>query len=232
MGIKISKRIQCIANCVQYSLVGDIATDHCLIGIEVSKNKNVKKIIGCDINKEPLDRGRVNIEKCKISNIELRLGDGIEPIKSGEVETLIIGGIGGELMLEILKKSHQIVDSINQLILQPQSYETEVKKYIHSIGFKIKEEIIVEEKKYYTIYNLIKGLETYTDKEYVIGRTVRKNKDYKKYIDYKIFKTKNIVNNLENAKEYLNEKNKLEKFKWLLNIYKKECENIENKRYY
>ncbi len=156
--------------------LADIAADHCYISLLALESKKVDFVIASDLNKGPLETGKANIKEYGYeSKIETRLGSGLEPINNGEVESVIIAGIGGNLMLNLLKNEEEKLGSFKQLILQPQNEEIEVKKYIHSIGFKIKEEsYILEKGMRYIILNCVKGKEelAYTEKDYVIGRFV------------------------------------------------------------
>jgi len=51
--------------------------------------------------------------------IECRLGDGLEPIRPGEVEAAVIAGMGGATIARILAASPEVVGSLQALVLQP-----------------------------------------------------------------------------------------------------------------
>ncbi len=185
--LEVSKRINTLVELVEHKKVADIATDHCYIPIHLCNMKEVSKVIACDINKKPLEKGREHINKYNLQNIiETRLGNGLYPIKVGEVDTIIIGGIGGELMVEILKNSLEVVQSMKQLVLQPQSYQEEFRKFINSIGFKIDKEVVLKEHKFYTIFVCTKGEQICTKGEYITGINVDVNEDYKEYLEYNL----------------------------------------------
>ncbi len=161
---------------IEYRRLADIAADHCYISLLALMNKKADFVIASDINKAPIEIGKVNIKEYGYEDkIETRLGSGLETIKSGEVESIIIAGIGGKLMLDLLKADENKLKSFKQLILQPQNEETAVKKYIHTIGYSIKEESYVLEKGMrYIILNCVNEPEEipYSEKEYLIGRNI------------------------------------------------------------
>ncbi len=161
---------------IEYRRLADIAADHCYISLLALINKKVDFVIASDINKAPIEIGKGNIKEYGYEDkIETRLGSGLETIKNGEVESIIIAGIGGKLMLDLLKQDESKLKSFKQLILQPQNEEIAVKKYVHSIGYSIKEESFVLEKGMrYIILNCINEAEKqpYTEKEYLIGRRI------------------------------------------------------------
>ncbi len=200
--LEVSKRIEKLADCVKYDKVADIATDHCYIPIHLSKVKTVKKIIACDINEKPLQNGQQHIKDYSLEKIiETRLGDGLSPIEVGEVDTIIIAGIGGSLMCKILQDSLEVVKSAKQLVLQPQSDLIGLRKYLISIGFKIDNEFVVDENRLYTILDCSIGYDEYTKEQFILGKNTICDEPYKKYLKYNINALEKIKQQLLNADE-------------------------------
>ncbi len=170
------ERFEKLVSKIEYRKLADIAADHCYISLLALENNKVDFVIASDLNKAPLEIGKANIKAFGYdSKIETRLGSGVSTINDGEVESVIIAGIGGNLMLNLLKQEERKLKTFKQLILQPQNEEIEMKRYIHSIGYTIKDECYVCEKGMdYIILNCINEFETnpYTEKEYVLGRHV------------------------------------------------------------
>ena len=84
--------------------VADIGCDHGYTSILLAKAGKAEKIIACDIGQAPLESAKKNILREGLTDrIECRLGDGLEPIKSFEAESVLISGMGGPLMTEILE---------------------------------------------------------------------------------------------------------------------------------
>jgi tRNA (adenine22-N1)-methyltransferase len=228
--MEISKRLKTVAGEVGYRTVADIGTDHGYVPIYLVKNKLADMAIACDINKGPLLKAKENIEEnCLFSKIETRLGSGLTPIAVGEVETAVIAGMGGMLTIEILKASSDVVQSLKQLVLQPQLDIDSVRKYIHIIGFKIEnEEMLIDEGKYYTVINAVHGDEkTYSQCQYLFGKINldKKSTDLKKYLMHRLGKLKEIKDGLaklgtENAMKKLNEiENEIRVFEEALKAY-------------
>ncbi len=200
--LEVSKRIEKIAECVKYKKVADIATDHCYIPIHLSKIKEVEKIIACDINKKPLQNGKEHIEQFNLQDIiETRLGDGLNPVKNNEVETIIIAGVGGSLITKILSENIEVVKSAKQLILQPQADLIRLRKYLISIGFKIDKEFVVEENRLYTVLDCSQGIDEYTEEQYIVGKNTIIDDSYKKYLEYNINALEKIKQQLIEADE-------------------------------
>ena len=82
----------------------DIGTDHDYIPIYLVQSGKFDRVIATDVKKGPLQKAARNIDKYHLSDkIELRLGDGIKPIREGECDGFILAGMGGVVISEILK---------------------------------------------------------------------------------------------------------------------------------
>lgn len=195
--MEISLRLKTIASAVKYRTLADIGTDHGYIPIYLAKKGIIDKAAACDIKKGPLSKASENIKAYGLESIiETRLGSGMSAIKSGEFETAVIAGMGGMLIIDIISYSLDCVKSLKQLILQPQLDVVSVRRFLHTIGFKIdNEEIVFDEKKYYNILSCSLGLdEIYTDIEYQFGRKLIDRKD--SILKDSVLHEKNRVENL------------------------------------
>jgi len=168
-----SDRILTISKAVKYKSFADVGTDHGYVPIYLIKSGVGDYGIACDINKSPLEKAKENIVNSKMADkIETRLGNGMEPIEKSEVETIIISGMGGLLIKDILDKDVEKTKSFKQLLLSPHSHVSKVRSYLHSIGFKIDtEKMFIDEGKYYTLISAIKGEEKYeSEVDYLFGK--------------------------------------------------------------
>lgn len=203
-----------VANMVTKGLkVADIGCDHAHTSIYLVKHKISNHIIAMDVNKGPLERAKENIKKYQCEAfIEIRLSDGAKELKVDEVDSLLISGMGGALIIRILEDSKEVVHSLTEMILQPQSEIKEVRKYLHSIGFSIiDEDMLTEDGKHYTAIYAKKGVECYLNEmEYRYGKVLleKKNESLKEYLIYGIKKYREIIAKLQNQ-EYDRNKQRL-----------------------
>ncbi|WP_352399938.1 class I SAM-dependent methyltransferase [Anaerotignum sp.] len=209
----ISKRLGEVAALVSYPTVADIGTDHGYVPIYLHKKGKVKKALACDVRKGPLEKAKENILLYQVQDdIETRLGSGLVPVKPGEVETGVIAGMGGMLTVRILKDSPEVVASLKELILAPQHDVDEVRRYLHSIGFRIEtEHMMKEDGKYYNIMRCIPGEERYPREiDYLYGAKLLMHKEplLKEILTseekkYQVVEEKLIQSDTDNAKERL-----------------------------
>ncbi len=195
---KISQKV------TQNGIIADIGTDHAYIPIFLYKNNKIKKAIACDISKGSLKKAIDNVFKYNLQdNIETRLSNGLEKIKiEDNVDTIIIAGMGGMLMIDILQKGKNIVDNAKELILQPQKDIQKVRMYLHKNNFKIiEDDILKDDGKFYNIIKAIKGKEDnlYKKEEYIFGRFEIQTKSYilKEYIQEQLYKMKIVLKNIK-----------------------------------
>ena len=201
--MKLSERLMAIANFVpKNSIVADIGTDHGYIPAYLIENKISKKVIGTDISKGSLDKIIEYIKELRFEDkIDTRLGDGLEVIKPYEVDTVIIAGMGGLLIIDILENHRKVSDSIIDFILQPMVAQKEVREYLIENNFEIiGEELVKEENKYYEIIHARKG-KSLIEKEvyYEISPILIRNKHplLKEFVDNKIATANKILTEIE-----------------------------------
>lgn len=214
--MKLSNRLQGIASFVpKNTIVGDIGTDHGYIPVHLIDEKIAKKVIASDISKNSLDKiiQYVKLEGYE-KEIDTRLGDGLDIIKPFEIDTLVIAGMGGLLIRDILDKNKEVRDSISHFILQGNVATKELREYLYENNFEIiDEKLIKEEGQFYEIIYAKKG-KFYVEKDiyFEIGEKLILNRDplLEGFINSKIRKSRKIIAELEDketekAKERYNE---------------------------
>ena len=169
--MKINARLKKIGDLVETnSFCLDVGCDHALLDIYlVKRNKNIQ-VVASDIAEGPLSQARKNIKRERLEDkIELRLGDGLDPY-TDEINTIIIAGMGGRNIIGICKKNPKKLKKINTLIISPNNYQEDVKRYLCKNGFYIENEEFVKDKNFiYQIIILKKGKKKYSKKEYFFG---------------------------------------------------------------
>jgi len=89
--------------------------------------------------------------------IQTRLSDGAEALLPNEADSILIAGMGGELILHILTEGESVCSTAKELILQPQSEIHKVREYLRQHQYKIEDEdMVCEEGKYYPMMRAVK----------------------------------------------------------------------------
>ncbi len=224
----LSDRLKTIADFVPLnSIVGDIGTDHGYLPVYLIEKGISKKVIASDISKNSLEK-IIQLVKLKglEDKIDIRLGDGLEVFKPFEVDTLVIAGMGGLLIRDILDKNKKIADSIVNFILQPNMASKELREYLYENSFEIVDEKLVKEAgKFYEIIFAKRGKDYVEDDIYLeFGKRLFLNKDplLKEYIQHKIAMVESIIGELiatdsqKSRERYFELKEKIRSYKEVL----------------
>lgn len=138
--IKLDTRLKLAADEVRKGKkVADIGTDHAYLPAYLIENNICPSAIAADIGKGPLENAQkvVSTSKNLSDRIELRLSDGLKEIRPDEAEDIVIAGMGGILISEILTAAPWVKDETKRLILQPMSHAEDVRRYLCENGFEI-----------------------------------------------------------------------------------------------
>lgn len=155
--MQLSKRLHAVVGMVTPgNRVADIGCDHAYTAIYLLTNRISPYVVAMDINQGPLERAKENVEKYGVADkISIRKSDGIKMLQAGEVDTILIAGMGGRLMLQILTSWMNVVSKAKELVLQPQSEIHLVRKTLKELGYIImRENMLKEDGKYYVIMKI------------------------------------------------------------------------------
>jgi tRNA (adenine22-N1)-methyltransferase len=138
---KLNARLSAIAVHIDAgAAVADIGSDHGYLPIYLLERDLSPKIVVTDIAEGPLARARENIERylgCVPGSVSLRLGDGLEPVAPGEVDTVIIAGVGGETIIEIMGANPEKAAGFAKYILQPRTKVDKLRDWLPGADYAI-----------------------------------------------------------------------------------------------
>lgn len=201
----LSPRLKAIAEKVpQGSKVADIGTDHGFIPVYLVKNGVAPKVIASDISRNSLENTKMLVKEQGFSDsIEVRLGSGLKVLKGGEVDTVIIAGMGGNLIKNILEESPDILKDISRLILQPMSSQSKLRHWLIQNDFTIKdEELVLDNGRIYEIMLVEHGKqEQWNDIELEISPRLieKKHRLLEPFVLNKMAIMENVISKLKNS---------------------------------
>ena len=202
--MQLEGRLKLIADLVPHcATLADVGTDHGYIPIYCAQQEICRKAIAMDVNAGPLKRADININKYGFEGkIETRLSDGLQNLQPGEADTIVIAGMGGQLIMNILDAGNNAITPDTLLILQPMLAAKELREYLYANGFEITgEHVIREENKFYNIIAAQRGSYTPDASDIYIGRNLSKNSPevYAEYLNYKIRVNSKILDGLQRS---------------------------------
>ncbi len=182
--MKLDGRLKLIVDSIpQCGILADIGTDHAYIPIHAIKQGKCERAIAADLRCGPIRMARANISRYGLQDvIETRLGDGLEPIRIEECDTIVIAGMGGPLIRRILSDSIQKAQKARKLLLQANNAVDALRGWLYQNGFEIAAEKLAEDAG--KLYCLIEAEWT--------GRPVLRD-DFACYIGEKVFYGNDIL---------------------------------------
>lgn len=182
--------------------VADIGTDHGHLPISLIKSGKSERVIASDIREKPLENARKNIEKTMTVGVELRLGDGLSPVKPDEVDYIVIAGMGGEVISEILASAEWTKDKKYTLLLQPMTSADALRRWLSENCFRIcLEKAVLDGGKLYTVIKAVYSGEKEPESEafYRIGRLDKADPTAALYIEKQVNIIKKCIADLEKS---------------------------------
>lgn len=157
----LTPRLEAIAEMVESgATLADIGTDHGYLPLALLSRGVIQSAIAADVNEKPLESAKRNTPDNLKEKMQFRLGNGLEPVQAGEVDQIVIAGMGGELISEILSADWQKTRSFSSLILQPMVKVAHLRQFLKENGFCIMDETMVQEgNKFYQIIKVKHGQE-------------------------------------------------------------------------
>lgn len=150
MSIQLSARLQFIANLISRNeSFADIGSDHAYLPTYVCLRDEHARAIAGEVVQGPYESALQTVEKYNLHNrIDVRLGNGLDVIsKQDRINEIVIAGMGGTLIANILHDGKDKLRTINRLIIQPNNNEMKVRKAFLKLDFVLTAEYILEENK-------------------------------------------------------------------------------------
>ncbi|WP_041285275.1 tRNA (adenine(22)-N(1))-methyltransferase [Desulfoscipio gibsoniae] len=160
--MELSKRLATVARHVPVgATVADIGTDHAYLPVYLVRRGISPRVVGVDINQGPFDAAHLTVRASGLDEyIDLRMGDGFNIIKPGEVSVVVVAGMGGKTICKILAQGREVLQHLRRLVLQPMRDIVMVRKWLTDNGWRLMdEEMVTEDGHYYVIIVAEPGFE-------------------------------------------------------------------------
>lgn len=194
------------------AIVADIGTDHGYLPKRLVQEEISPKVYAIDNKPGPLASAYENTKG--IEGIVLSLADGIQQL-SEDVTTLVLAGLGGRSIADILASIPAQVDTI---ITCPTVAVPLVRYHLVDQGFYINnEQIVLEAGVYYECIRFVRGSASYQLIDFEVGPMI-KNEASEIAVQYRAFKHQELKTLLASIPEYVA---KHQEIKELITLYEK-----------
>lgn len=215
--MKLGERLQTIADMVPVgSILADIGTDHAYLPIYLVEQRKVIRAIAGDIHHGPFLSAQNAVNGTQLEQyIAVRQGNGLDVLTPGEADVVVIAGMGGANIIEILSSRPEITAKLKRIILQPMIAAPLVRIWLHKNNWRIvTEELVEEEGKLYQIIAAEPGTDFPVEAVlYEIGPLLWKNKHplLKRHIEELLSHLRGVLSAMAGSRDAVNS----EKYKTL-----------------
>lgn len=207
---KLSARLAAVAKYVpKGAKIADIGSDHAYLPCYLAKNIGITFALAGEVAVGPYQSAKSNVLAEGLSDIiSVRLGDGLDVVRPGEIEYVTIAGMGGALITSILERGKDKLSHVKRLILQPNVSAISIRKWLIDNNWELMaEEILEEDGKIYEVLVGEKGDSPLTpygrhlEAELLVGPYLAKEQNavFKKKWLMEVKNWQRIYQQLENA---------------------------------
>ncbi|UOF88937.1 class I SAM-dependent methyltransferase [Fodinisporobacter ferrooxydans] len=147
MTVPISKRLQTVASLIPgKSVVADIGSDHAYLPVFLVQSGKIDQAIAGEVHEGPYQSALRTVLEYQLQNhITVRKGDGLEVIQPQEVETIVIAGMGGGTILEIIRAGLPKLMGVKRFVLQPMNHADRLREFLIQHNWEVADEELVLE---------------------------------------------------------------------------------------
>ncbi|MEG1460720.1 MAG: class I SAM-dependent methyltransferase [Oscillospiraceae bacterium] len=170
--LRLSPRLSAISALIPFTgAVADIGTDHGYLPVWLAQQGFKGGIFATDINEGPLEHAKATAAEFGVSpQIHFQLCDGLALCPSAEIKTLVIAGMGGETISDIIANAPWAKENNCLLVLQPMTKSAFLRKRLFENGYRVLSEQLVRDGAVYEILSAVPGTDIpYSPAELLIG---------------------------------------------------------------
>jgi len=199
--LKLSTRLDQIARLIPMTGgVADVGTDHGYIPVWLPPDGHIGKITATDIREDPLNHAWQTASLYELTDkITFRLCDGLASLDDEETQTVVIAGMGGENIAQILEAAPWVRENGCLLILQPMSKAALLRAWLFENNYIVLSEQLIEDSGVYELLTARSGQDApYSPAELLIGheRLISQSPLYSERLDTLIIKSQKAVDGL------------------------------------
>ena len=145
--LELTPRLRTAADLVPAGArLADIGTDHAYLPAALLLEGKIPYAIAADLRHGPLLRARETAAEygCR-DRMGFRLCDGLKGIRPEETDAIVIAGMGGETIAQILAAAPWVRERNVPLVLQPMSSLPDLRGWLFQNGYQIEEERLARE---------------------------------------------------------------------------------------
>ncbi|MEA5060179.1 MAG: class I SAM-dependent methyltransferase [Candidatus Pelethousia sp.] len=126
------------------AVVADIGSDHGRLAVALLQRGVAQRVIASDVSGQSLKKAEALALHCQVAQqMDFRVGDGLSTVSPREADAIIMAGMGGLLMVRLLREGEKTARAAERIVLQPQGNAAELRRFLYENAYCILEEAIV-----------------------------------------------------------------------------------------
>ena len=145
--VRLRPRLQVAADMITNSEhAADIGCDHGRLSVALLQQGRTMAVTASDISEPSLEKARLLADKCGLSHrMAAVVSDGMSHLSPGAADAIIIAGMGGELIAEILAAALPVARGAKCIVMQPMRGVEELRRFLRENEFCIPDERLVQD---------------------------------------------------------------------------------------
>ncbi len=142
--MQLDERLAAIAAFVPHgTAVADIGGDHAYLAATLVMDGIAPRAVVGDLSAGACAAARRTVRTQRLTQqIDVRQGDGLSVLVPGEAESIVIAGMGGALIAEILAGAPVVLTRVQTLVLQPMNGAAKLRRWLYAHGWDIVDETL------------------------------------------------------------------------------------------
>ena len=142
--MQLDARLAAIAAFVPHgTAVADIGADHAYLAATLVMKGVARRAVVGDLSAGACAAARRTVGTQRLTReIDVRQGDGLSVLAPGEAESIVIAGMGGALIAEILADAPDVLADVQTLVLQPMNSAAKLRRWLYGNGWNITDETL------------------------------------------------------------------------------------------
>ena len=183
MPIRLDERLTAVAALAAGAeALCDVGCDHGKLACYAVQTGRAERALATDISAPSLRKAaELAAETGVYDRVETRLGDGLDPVADGEADTVVIAGMGGDLIARILERAHAQDKKFRRLVLSPNTHPERVRTALAGTGYTITADMRVRcSGKAYTVIAAERGEESLGELQLLFGKFFARDEEFAK----------------------------------------------------
>lgn len=193
--MKLDKRMSAIYNEIPKNInLADIGADHGYISIQYAINNPNNKVVASDISEKSVNKAKITAQERNLDNFSVRVGDGLSTLADGEVDCVLISGMGGQEIIGILSAAKY---DFAKYILSPQKNIDKLRMFLAQNNIKPEKDFkVFSNGLFYDIIVAVSGKYEPSEAQILYGNM--QGKDFALFKEYESERLNNLLKCVSN----------------------------------